>query len=607
MAMYWGGLSGAFLLDDTPNLNVIMQLPPSPSLNDMLSLATTGSAGILGRPVSVLSFLLQHESWPDPRNFKLVNLIIHLFNGCLLALCCALIGSQWRTRAIPLLGVAIICFVWLAHPIQVSTVLYVVQRMTLLSAAFSLLSIIFYLLGRKFLLRNEVARGVGLLAISLGPLAMLAVLSKENGVLIYLYVLVLEYTLLANSERSKLLHRFRQGLLFVTVVLGVMGLILTMPDILEGYDLKPFSFSERVLTQFPVLATYLASIALLLPNYFGVFHDDFAIAQGFSLLLTAASILGLITVAFLKLRHWPLFSFAILWYVAGHSLESTFLPLEYYFEHRNYLPLFGPVFACVVFASDRLPQLDNTKRNAAAAIVSIVIAFMAFSTLSQTSLWGNALNQAAAAVVQHPTSPRAQSNLVEKLTAAGEHQVAFDQHMSYIDTDKIGISPYIRWLEFSCILPDVELPDDVVLGSQARGTHHDYSAIFALNNLVFGILEGRCPGAPVEKIRLLLELLAVNPSYSVSKADLVFLQALLEASAEDFVAAEELATDSFRLRADVRVGLYRVNWLIRSNQLEVAAGILNSLKSEFTSAISASEDLTARVQFLESRLSSLAN
>jgi len=30
VAMYWGGLSGAFLLDDTPNLNVIAQLPANP-------------------------------------------------------------------------------------------------------------------------------------------------------------------------------------------------------------------------------------------------------------------------------------------------------------------------------------------------------------------------------------------------------------------------------------------------------------------------------------------------------------------------------------------------------------------------------------------------
>jgi protein O-mannosyl-transferase len=144
MAMYWSGLSGAFLLDDTPSLNVINQLTAKPSLNEILNLAATGFTGVFGRSLSIFSFLLQHESWPDPRNFKVVNLLIHLLNGGLLALCGILIGQQWRQRKIPLIAIAILSFIWLAHPIQVSAVLYVVQRMTLLSATFSLLSIIFY-------------------------------------------------------------------------------------------------------------------------------------------------------------------------------------------------------------------------------------------------------------------------------------------------------------------------------------------------------------------------------------------------------------------------------------------------------------------------------
>ncbi|MBL4572039.1 MAG: hypothetical protein JKY86_03075, partial [Gammaproteobacteria bacterium] len=491
VAMYWGGLSGAFLLDDTPNLNVLNQLSANPSLSEILNLATTGFAGIFGRSVSIFSFLLQHESWPEPRNFKLVNLLIHLVNGALLALCCVLIGRQWRSQSISLIAIAVISFIWLAHPIQVSTVLYVVQRMTLLSATFSLLALLFYLLGRRSITRGENARGVTLVLIGLVPIALLSVLSKENGVLVYLYVLVLEYTLFASSEQPKLLLRFRQGLLTATVLIGVLGLVFVLPSTLEGYDLKPFSFAERVFTQFPVLTTYIASIVILLPNYYGVFHDDFANAQGLSLILSMLFILGLIVAAMVKRKQWPLFAFAVLWFFAGHALESTFFPLEYYFEHRNYLPLLGPVFALVVFLSDMLPRLDSSKRKMALTIASIAIAFMSITTVRQTALWGDALYQAYAAVEQHPASKGAQSNLVEKLTVAGQFQTAFDYHMMVVDSEKFSISPYIRWLEFSCILPGVEPPEDEILGRQGREALHDYAAVFSLNNLVFGISEGR--------------------------------------------------------------------------------------------------------------------
>ncbi|MBL4571648.1 MAG: hypothetical protein JKY86_01035 [Gammaproteobacteria bacterium] len=605
--MYWSGLSGAFLLDDTPNLNVLNQLPPNPNLNDILSLATTGFAGLLGRPVSIFSFLLQHESWPDPRNFKFINLLIHLVNGCLLALCCVLIGKQWRGKALPIPAIAAISFIWLAHPIQASTVLYVVQRMTLLSATFSLLSILFYLLGRKLIIQNENVRGIGLLLIGLVPVALLAVLSKENGVLIYLYVLALEYTLFASSEQPKLLLRFRQGLLVGTVLIGVVGMILIMPSTLEGYNLKPFSFSERVLTQFPVLAMYLASIAVLLPNYYGVFHDDFSNAQGLSLVLSLVLIFGLIAIGLIKRKQWPLFSFAVLWFFAGHALESTFLPLEYYFEHRNYLPLLGPVFALVVLISDVLPRLDSNKRNAVIVIAFIAVAFMSITTVRQTALWGGALDQAYAAVEQHPASEGAQSNLVEKLSIAGQIQAAFDYHMTVIDPERLSISPYIRWLEFSCILPSGEPPEDEVLSRQGREAPHDYAAVFSLNNLVFGIIEGRCPSAPIQKVQLVLDELVSNPNYAVSQADMVFYQALLQASTENFTAAVSLAAKSFRLRPDVRVGLYQVNWLIRAQERESAMSALQILERDYGEEIAASDNFSARLQFLHNSLQSSTN
>ncbi len=606
MAMYWGGLGGAFLLDDTPNLGVISQLPANPNLNDMLSLSTTGFAGILGRSISIFSFLLQYESWPDPRNFKFVNLLIHLSNGVLLALCCALIGRQWRKQSISIFVIAATVYIWLAHPIQISSVLYVVQRMTLLSATFTLLSLLFYLLGRQSFLRGKNARGIELMVIGLVVFAVLAVLSKENGILIYLYVLVLEYTLFASNEPPKLLLKFRQSLLLFTVIIGAVGFILILPSTLEGYELKPFGFAERVLTQFPVLTTYLASIVLLLPNSFGVFHDDFASAQGLSLITSILFICGLIAAALVKRTEWPLFAFAVLWFFAGHALESTILPLEYYFEHRNYLPLLGPVFALCIFISDSLPKLNASFRYVVLAFSGLVVAFMVVTTVRHTTLWGSPLDQAYASVEHHPGSARAQSNLVEKLSVSGQLQAAFDYHMSVIDPESQRIPPYIRWLEFSCMLPGVNPPEDEILIQQSRLSLHDYGAVFSLNNLVFGILEGRCPNAPLGKVRLVLDELAENSNFAVSRADIVFYQALMQAATGEFSAAANLATDSFRIRPDVRVGLYQVNWLIRSGQVERAESTLLDLVADFGDEIAASAELSARYQFLENNLSTLA-
>jgi hypothetical protein len=50
--------------------------------------------------------------------------------------------------------------------------------------------------------------------------------------------------------------------------------------------------------------------------------------------------------AIYKLRKWPILSFAVLFFFLNHAIESSIIPLELIFEHRNYLPgmfLFWPV------------------------------------------------------------------------------------------------------------------------------------------------------------------------------------------------------------------------------------------------------------------------
>ncbi len=178
--------------------------------------------------------------------------------------------------------------------------------------------------------------------------------------------------------------------------------------------------------------------------------------------------------------------------------------------------------------------------------------------------------------------------------------------MTVIDDEKLSISPYIRWLEFSCILPSVQPPQDDVLRAQGSQAPHDYGAMFSLNNLVFGIVGGRCPNAPIEKVRLVVDELAANPNFSASQADLLFYQALLLASAEDFVAVAALATESFRLRADVRVALYQINWLIRGDQIATATSLLQSLDRTYSDEIAASVELSGRYQFLQNRLQTIS-
>ena len=610
LLLFWGGLNGAFVLDDTPNLNVISQLPADPQWRDLWFLANTGSAGVLGRPLSLLSFLLQYQAWPAPYQFKLVNLLLHMLNGILLAFVCFALRKQVRAEIQPLFTYPVIIvavFIWMSHPLQVSTVLYVVQRMTGLSACFILLGIYLYLAGRADLRNQHQVSGLLKMVAGIIPCGLLAVFSKESGVLLLPYIAVLELTLLAPGQNTSGLRKTRLLLVYLTLLMGILAFLAYLPIAMEGYDLKPFTVTERVLSQFPALITYLANIALLLPHYFGVFHDDFPVVSGlftpWYFLPSAALVTAALACAVFRRTQWPLFSFAVLWFLAGHALESTLLPLELYFEHRNYLPLFGPVIVLVL----KLQQLTGHQqevrvRHLLRVSAGLLLVWMCVLTWQQSTYWGNPLKFAVQSVSAHPRSVSARANLVETLSRSGRVEEAFALHLDSIDPQLTEIAPYVRWLEFRCLLPASELPEQSVLQSQALNARHDYGAIFQLNNLTFGIVQGQCRQAPLQELEIVIANLLLNPAFAVSAPDLLQMQGFIAASKGEYAAAAELAAASFARREDVRVGLYRTTWLLRAGLAEQAVNELQLLQIAYADNIAASADLTARVQFLQREL-----
>ena len=79
----------------------------------------------------------------------------------------------------------------------------------------------------------------------------------------------------------------------------------------------------------------------------GFYHDDFPISQGLleppSTLPAILGILALTLGAVLLRRRNPVVAFGILFFLIGHSMESTIIALELIYEHRNYVPSFGPL------------------------------------------------------------------------------------------------------------------------------------------------------------------------------------------------------------------------------------------------------------------------
>ena len=96
-------------------------------------------------------------------------------------------------------------------------------------------------------------------------------------------------------------------------------------------------------------------------------------------------------------------------FFSGHILESTIIPLELIFEHRNYLPSFGIIIA-LVFTIERL--LKNIKLNKIIIVLGIAwFSLATYTTYIRAEQWKDPLTLAMAHVEYHPNSVRAHSSL----------------------------------------------------------------------------------------------------------------------------------------------------------------------------------------------------
>lgn len=414
-------LEGVFFFDDNPNIvhNTAIQIDEL-SLDSLKQSVSGPSAGPLGRPISVISFAMTHYFFGlSPYAFKATNLVIHLLNGLLVAWLIKLLVNLYKIRApiVPLWLAIWVSAIWMVHPINILPVMLSVQRMTLLSSMFVLLALISYVKWFSSVQSNR-WMWLGLAWAVFWPLA---VLSKETGLLFPLYVLVLTFFYPGSWKEKNWVIGSMLSLLIVTAC--VLPFHLGWDWLERGYSTRPFSLTERLMTEARVLWFYAAQIAL--PDFasYGIYLDDFSISKSlFHPLSTIASILGwalVIFAIFVWRSRIPLLSLALAWFIVGHSLESTFLPLEIAHEYRNYLPSLGLILS-IGYAGIYIQRLklDHPK------FVVIALAIIAFSILSlltylRAQELGSPLVGPQIEVSRHPSSPRANHAAATSLFKAG--------------------------------------------------------------------------------------------------------------------------------------------------------------------------------------------
>ena len=581
-----------FSFDDTWNLSGLESVT---DIGSALEFVAGGAAGPLGRPLALLSFVPQAASWPSaPQDFLHVNALVHVLNVLLLFWLSYRLARHlpWAVHS-PAWFALFTALWWGASPLLFSTSAMVVQRMTSLSVLFCLLGCLCYVIGWQRL-RDRVYTAFLLMVFGAGGCTLLAVLAKENGALLPGLILILDRVLLARSGEArpcfpavtKRGYRiFRIVFLWLPVFVVLAYLALKLPEAVVSHRTRSFTFGERLLSESRIVLEYLRLLVFPVRSELGPFHDDYPLSTGLlqprATLGAVAVIIGASIAAWLcRKGGWRLFTLGWAWFLWAHVIESTVIPLELYFEHRNYLA--SPGIAIALAGLLFHPQIKPSVRAMLAGLVLVTSLFV----LRETALlWGDRLLASASWYQQHPQSLRA---LQFHLAVLQEKQ-RFDDYLDVLDRVEVPLRDGAEYamirVAAACNFRGPAEVTEAADAAVARLRVLDYSTAVTdlLDAFADRLQEQNCEGLTRGHIDGMVAALLANPSPRIRddmRAQAHEIHARLTVADRDLDASMRHLEEAFRLRPTMSVGIAMAAFLVSAGLYDEAELKLDEVEAQ---------------------------
>jgi len=396
LAAYSNTFHATWQFDDEPNILQRSALHLTELRWSEIKKTFVNEKGAIYRPVACFSLALNYYYGKDRVfGYHLVNIFIHVLTSIFLflfiyqGLNLPVLALKYAPHryAIALLSTTL----WALNPIQTQAVTYIVQRMASMAGMFYVLVMFLYLKARMAKgLQNRV-----LLFTACAIAGLLAIGSKENAFMIPVSLYLFEILLLrglSNDNRMKQL-KILTAVLFISLGLCLLFFLLLRGGIdFSGYEKRVFTLKERLLSEPRIILFYITLIFYPMPDRLSVAHDIPVSSSLFDPPTTLLSILlvtGILFTAVRISRKYPFVSFSLVFFFLNHLIESSFLPLELVFEHRNYIPsmfLFVPV-ALLLWHGITSQHLKRWIRALVSLFVVCLIVAFGHGTFVRNSIW----------------------------------------------------------------------------------------------------------------------------------------------------------------------------------------------------------------------------
>lgn len=374
------------------------------------------------RPVPMLTFALNWYMGKDNVfGYHIVNNAIHVVTTFFLFLTVLnlLISPNLKGKyqgseyAIAFLS----AILWAVNPIQTQAVTYIVQRMASLAAMFYIIGIYFYLKTRLS------APGSKRFLFIAGCLLsfVLALGSKENTATFPMALAIIEILFFQDlkdkNTRRKIAAAITISGVLVAVFLTVLYIRGNIAYIFKGYENRIFTLWERLMTEPRIIIYYFSQIFYPIVSRLSLVHDiniSTSLYKPWTTVPAILAIISLLGIGFSQAIKRPIVALAILFYFISHIIESTILPLELIFEHRNYLPsffLFFPVAVCLIWLIDYFKKKNSfIQKLLVISVVGVIFSFCA-GTIVRNAAWATEKTLWEDCIVKAPGMARPYHNL----------------------------------------------------------------------------------------------------------------------------------------------------------------------------------------------------
>lgn len=280
--------------------------------------------------------------------------------------------------------------------------------------------------------------------------------------------------------------------------------MLKIEGIAADYN-RNFDLTERLLTQSQVVWNYLYLIFIANENNMALYHDAFPIIRALDIktsIAIAGHCLVIMAAIFLRKKQ-PIVFIGVAWFYTGHLIESTVIALEIMFEHRNYLPMYGPILIFSYYFSLLLQKLSLSLR---LIIIICVVLALSLQTFLRVLDWQSELSLAIAQVKKQPDSIRARSVLTTILLSKGQRKKAIQVLQTTINQYPNNIESLLQYNSLFC--EQASLPKGI-----AEQTKNNLSHAQSYEN-------------PINKLALLINLYKQGKCNNLEPFLIVYINAL---------------------------------------------------------------------------------